>query len=554
MKKTIIFLFVLTVSQVYSQKKIDSISEYRRSSLYTLMIENPTTPYGTEIKNFFMESPIPDKFNDHNLNIRIISNNILNGGNLQNNPLLNGSVSAKSIVKEDIETLTKESKDDVTSTVGQNEMPDELPPDIVIDLNDDAAVLDGFNSHNKMMQDAIDNVDKMYGQESQKFRNNIKKNLKKFDTATEFKSYMQNLYKTRPQREQQYRESVKFIKSNEVSQQLNTSNVLTENNTESKVDAQDLNLDQIARELVAKWFNRSEKGGFDMDLVIERGNYDANALNISMARASKRGLDMLADAGEELIKNTFVLVNDFKYVSKEEVAKKASGFLSVVSSVASAAGMDNVALVADVVSLGTTAAGKGYVVKTSGYLYQLDWNDEVANIFYNEYWADDKTITTEKKKAFEESSIFKLKYIGVDESWADVQSSVFTSKSEVELVERATMKAMDAVIVKLQKVHDQFKTKTPLFTNEPITAKIGLKEGLTKKSVFDVLEITLDENGKTFYKAVGSVKVDDKFPIWDNQFGAQDEVKEQTTDRTYFKKISGKDFYPGMLIVQKKGK
>jgi len=552
MKKTIIFLLVLTVSQVYSQKKIDSISEYRRSSLYTLMIENPTTPYGTEIKNFFVESPIPDKFNEHNLNIRIITSNILNGGNLQNNPLLNGSVNAKLVVKEDVETLIKEGTD-VTNTVDQNEMPDELPPDIVMDLNDETAVLEGFNTYNKMMQDARDNVDKMYGKESEKYRNNIKKNIKDFDTTTEFKVYMQNYYKTRTQREQQYREGVKIIKSKENQEQLNTS-VLSDDNTVSRVDAQDLNLDQIARELVAKWFNRSEKGGFNMDLVIERGNYDANALNISMARASKRGLDMLADAGEELIKNTFVLVNDFKYVSKEEVAKKASGFLSVVSSVASAAGMDNVALVADVASLGTTVAGKGYVVKTNGYLYQLDWNDEVANLFYNEYWADDKTITTEKKKAFEESTIFKLKYIGVDESWADVQSSVFTSKSEVELVQRATMKAMDAVIVKLQKVHDQFKTKTPMFTNEPITAKIGLKEGLTKKSVFDVLEMTLDENGKTLYKVVGSVKVDNKFPIWDNQFGAQDEVKDQTTDRTYFKKISGKDFYPGMLIIQKKGK
>jgi hypothetical protein len=37
---------------------------------------------------------------------------------------------------------------------------------------------------------------------------------------------------------------------------------------------------------------------------------------------------MLADAGEELIGNTFVVINDFKYVSKEEIAnktKKATG-------------------------------------------------------------------------------------------------------------------------------------------------------------------------------------------------------------------------------------
>src|SRR5690606_37771593 len=75
-------------------------------------------------------------------------------------------------------------------------------------------------------------------------------------------------------------------------------------------------LDDIARDMVAKWFNRSEKGGFNMELVGERGSYDASAIDIATARASKRGVDMLADAGEELIGKTVVLVNEFKYTDK----------------------------------------------------------------------------------------------------------------------------------------------------------------------------------------------------------------------------------------------
>ena len=73
-----------------------------------------------------------------------------------------------------------------------------------------------------------------------------------------------------------------------------------------------------------------------------------------------------------------------------------------------------------------------------------------------------------------------MEYIGSDVSWADAQSSIFTNKTEEQLIEKSTIKAVDAVIVKLQKNHEEFKTKTPLFTGEPITAKIGLKEGLTK--------------------------------------------------------------------------
>ncbi|WP_428223532.1 hypothetical protein [Flavobacterium sp.] len=313
-------------------------------------------------------------------------------------------------------------------------------------------------------------------------------------------------------------------------------------------------LNEIARDMVAKWFNRSSKGGFNMDLIKKRGFYDASALDIKNAQASKRGLDQLADAGEDLIGKTFVLINEFKYTDKEEVAKKASGFLSAAGSIGSAMGVSNASLIAETAGAGLEVAGKGYVVKTKGYLYQLVWDEETAATFYKDYWADDATITPEKKRAFDESTFFKLKYIGTDVSWADIQSTIFTKKTNEELVQRATLKSIDKTIVALQKNHDEFKTKTPIFTVEPITAKIGTKEGVTEKSSFDVLEQVEDENGKIKYNKVGVVKVDTDFPIWDNTYGAEEEHPESKVDRTYFKKVSGKDLFPGMLLVQRKGK
>src|SRR5690606_37927809 len=223
-----------------------------------------------------------------------------------------------------------------------------------------------------------------------------------------------------------------------------------------------------ARDMVAKWFNRSEKGGFNMDLVGQRGSYDASAIDITTARASKRGVDMLADAGEELIGKTFVLVNQFKYTDKAEVAQKAKGWLDALGTIGDYAGISNASTITTIAGAGATVAGKGYVVRTTAYLYQLVWDEATAATFYNEYWADDNTITPEKIQAFDQSTIFKLRYVVSDNSWADVQSSIFTNKSEVQLVERATTKAIDEVIVKLQKNHDEFKTKTPLFTGEPI--------------------------------------------------------------------------------------
>lgn len=406
MKKITILLVMLAGTTFTVTAQVADLEvKYRRSSLYTMMIHEPSRPYAEVIKNSFEKGPIPDKFNDHNLGVRVIQ-----------------------------ATDAKDESENITSY---------------------------------------------------------------------------------------------------------------------------LNTNDVAKEMVAKWFNRSAQGGFNMDLIKKRGSYDASVLDITKAKASKRGLDMLADAGEELIKNTFILVNDFKYVSKEEVAKKASGLLSSLGSMASYAGVpaaDKINTVTTLTAAGVTVAGKGYVVKTTAHLYRLDWNEEVANIFYNDYWTEDGKISPEKVKAFNESKIFKLIYIGSDVSWADVQSSVFTNKTEEQLIEKSTVKAVDAVIVKLQKNYDEFKTKTPLFTGEPITAKIGLKEGLTNKSVFNVLEQRMKEDGKTEYVVVGTIKVDSKYPIWDNRYDANEENPNQTADRTYFKKSSGKEFFPGMLIVQKKGK
>ena len=105
------------------------------------------------------------------------------------------------------------------------------------------------------------------------------------------------------------------------------------------------------------------------------------------------------------IGKTFVLINEFKYVNKEEVARKAKGWLDVAGVVGDYAGISNASTITTLAGAGATVAGKGYVVKTQGHLYQLVWDEQTAAIFYEQLWADDATITPEKKKAFDESTI-----------------------------------------------------------------------------------------------------------------------------------------------------
>ena len=71
---------------------------------------------------------------------------------------------------------------------------------------------------------------------------------------------------------------------------------------------------EIASRLVAKWFNRNIlTGECDVDLVKERGLYDASAFDIELSKRSQRGMAMLADAGEDLIGRTYLLVNEIVF-------------------------------------------------------------------------------------------------------------------------------------------------------------------------------------------------------------------------------------------------
>lgn len=299
----------------------------------------------------------------------------------------------------------------------------------------------------------------------------------------------------------------------------------------------------VARKAVAKWFGRSEKGTFNLDLVKQRGLYNATAFDIEIAKKTLRGNAMLEDAGEHLIANTFVIVNDYKYTNKEEIAKKGKDILNVASFFGSKAANSTTALAADVLA-------KGYVIKTTSYLYRLIWDEETAARFYGELWVTDENYNTDQVEAFNRSDFFRLEYLGQQDAWADVQSTKYTSKSDEELIARATIKATNSAISKLERKFEVFRTKTPLISVEPLAAKIGTKEDLVKGDKFEVLEQILLENGSINYEKVTEITVDHN-QIWDNSYLPEEENAASEQEYTVFKG-NAKKLYPGMLIRFKK--
>ena len=309
-----------------------------------------------------------------------------------------------------------------------------------------------------------------------------------------------------------------------------------------------LQKNKIASRLVARWFNRDfYTGACDMELVKERGLYNASEFDKQLALRSARGLAMLQDAGEELIGNTFVLVNDIRYIDKNKGAKTAGTVLKILgSAVAAYTGTDIDDLTDNVGDMIETI--KGFSVSINTFLYKLEWSEEQANLFYQEQYGDgiDKTKWSNFENARDN---YKLKYVGKVESRGGTTSFLGINEEEpILMVRKACQRAIDENVVDLQRNYEEFKTKTPLVSAEPLTAYIGMKEGVSSSSKFEVLETIEMEDGTRKYKKVGIIEPIDNL-IWDNRYMASEEgAIGANLGYTTFRTVSGKNFSKGMLI------
>lgn len=306
----------------------------------------------------------------------------------------------------------------------------------------------------------------------------------------------------------------------------------------------------VASRLVARWFNRDYfTGECNMELVKERGLYNATEFDKQLANRSARGVAMLQDAGEDLIGNTFVIVNDIRYVDKNKGAKVAGGLLKALGTIAAVYTGTNLDDLTD--NLGDMIESiKGFKVKINTFLYRLDWTDEQATLFYQEQYAVNPDV--EKHDKFEAArGTYKLKYVGKVESSGGTTSFMGINEDEpILMVRKACQRAIDENVVDLQRNYEEFRTKSPLVTVEPLTAYIGMKEGVTAKTKFEVLEAVEMENGSIKYNRVGVIEPIPNL-IWDNRFMAEEEgAIGATLGCTTFRKVSGKNFAKGMLIKE----
>ena len=315
--------------------------------------------------------------------------------------------------------------------------------------------------------------------------------------------------------------------------------------------------ENVAKLLVSKWFNGGEganaDGTFNMELVKTRGLYDADYFDEIMAEQSVRGKSLLIDAGEDLIGNTFVIFNDIVYLDKEQAAAWASLGVMLASGIAQAAVNDSELRnsIGDLEKSITDFNDQigGFRVTIVSYLYRLRWDDETAGTFYSQYYSTRPDVS--KQAAYRnDKNTFHLDYVGSYRVKTG-ETTLSGVKDQHGMIRKVCQRAIDKNIAQLQKEYEEFRVKTPLFSVAPLSAKIGMKEDITHKSKFEVLEEVEDAEGKTHYRRVGIVSPV-KGKIWDNRYMAEFEKENENNTRTAteFKVVSGRGFVPGMLLRQ----
>ena len=302
-----------------------------------------------------------------------------------------------------------------------------------------------------------------------------------------------------------------------------------------------------ANQLVQKWFPYDDKEKMSQLYVVDSlAAWGSDITDIKNAQSEEGGYKSMltTNASYDLVPKTYVVAYNLKFYSNEPVAAAIrDAAYEVAAGLGSPIAIGLAEKAADKIYEKTSI---GYSVLAYAYLYQLDIDKNKINDFYeNEYKRDSKELKTK----------FNLKWIGSESATALVTFSLKKedkNRSENDIIFRATRRTIDNVFNKLQKKYDQFKPIFPLASVNPYSAYVGLKEGIDKKSKFEVYSKKIDKKtGEVILDVVGNLNVG-KNEIWDNRFDfVGTENRKNNAGRTV---LSGKikNAVPGLLIKLKK--
>jgi hypothetical protein len=310
----------------------------------------------------------------------------------------------------------------------------------------------------------------------------------------------------------------------------------------------------------------------DMNLIHQRGGYNATFADLKRVENTERGVARLSDEGIELIKNTFVLVCDMDYYDRANTGSFLSGLLTIGAVALQANAQEqerkgntdaavNSQLASSLAATGAVVASDigGFAVNLNAYLFRLKWDKSTCDKIYNEYWIDEETSSSDASyrlnKYNQDNKSFELDYIGSYKARSG--KTVFRSQNDMYAVIRnvcasTITKAMNV----LSKQFPVFKPKSLLYCNsDNLYAYVGRKENINYKTKFDVLETEKTKKGFKFNSIAIIKPVYGK--LWDNTNTnfADSTSSNAPLNGTVFTRIKGeKDLCNKGFVIREYGK
>jgi len=279
-----------------------------------------------------------------------------------------------------------------------------------------------------------------------------------------------------------------------------------------------INRSDLSRQIVAKWFERRPDGMLSMDLIGQRGLYNASDNDYLTASASQRSFASLKDQGEKLLKLSYLLFVNFSDIKYHEGKEAGTGDYSGLA---------------------------------RGYLYKLDWNDSISANFYENLWigeGDTGDVKEEKRKRFDTTTFPFVFVRNVNTSVAQPMVSLIPNKKPDPEKRTALFNNLyENLMIELDTRVPDFQVRQNLISSKPIGATIGTKEGLYVDQRFFVYENVQKRNQELLKKRRAVIRAK---RVADNE-----KVTVGTTvPSTFYQVAGGKIDHFGMFMEQKNDK
>ena len=263
---------------------------------------------------------------------------------------------------------------------------------------------------------------------------------------------------------------------------------------------------RVGNRIMKNWFpNFTEGNGYDIDVILERGEYAATDNDILKQNASQRKT-LLYELGEKLIDRSYCTV---AFLSDSTYTKKK----------------DN----------GDVVTHKRVYVRHC--LYKLDFNSEVRTDFYTNHYMTAGGI---------DAMNFPMKFVKSDDFYTDIE--IITEYTDDKGNRKKKTKLDDnsggyyGVEADYGVTVADFQVKIPIVSVNPIAAKMGYKESLYFEKRCDVVEYVQKKDGTQSVKRVATVRCKKAVDNRTAATGHTDELSE-------FYYINGRAIKPGMTIM-----